>query len=145
MHMNSIRWKPMIRWLKFPFWVRILHKTVQLSVHELRGGYVCICLKACPTVPPSPWEQGGTVFNIFLCFCISFLWSMNKLLWSQHYFVFSINALPKFHVLHLVVVLENMLYAIESHYILGFLMIGVILIISFPYKTGNHNALLWKF
>lgn len=67
--MNSIRWMPMIRWLKFPFRVHILHKTVQLSVHELRAGYVCMCLKACPTVPPSPWEQRRErVFNIFFCF-----------------------------------------------------------------------------
>lgn len=34
MHMNSIRWMPMIRWLKFPFRVHFLHKTVQLSVCE---------------------------------------------------------------------------------------------------------------
>lgn len=59
MHMNSIRWMPMIRWLKFPFRVHILHKTVQLSVHELRAGYVCVRLKACPTVPPSNSERGG--------------------------------------------------------------------------------------
>lgn len=58
MHMNSIRWMPMIRWLKFPFRVHILHKTVQLSVHELRGGdALCVWLKACPTVPPSNSEQ----------------------------------------------------------------------------------------
>lgn len=86
--MNSIRWMPMIRWLKFPFRVHILHKTVQLSVHELRGGYVCVCVKACPTVPPSPWEQGGekTVFNIFLCFCISFFydpWAVKSALFSK--------------------------------------------------------------
>lgn len=88
--MNSIRWMPMIRWLKFPFRVHILHKTVQLSVHELRRGYVCMCVKACPTVPPSPWEQGGhSLVNTFPCFRISFLWSMSKLLWSHHYFVFS--------------------------------------------------------
>lgn len=69
----------------------------------------------------------------------------SRLLWSQHYFVFSFKVLPNFHILHLVVVSENMLCAIESHYILGFLMIGVILIISFLYKTGNRNTLLWKF
>lgn len=65
MHMNSIRWMPMIRWLKFPFRVHILHKTVQLSVHELRGGYVCRRVKACPTVPPSPWEQRGQRLLLF--------------------------------------------------------------------------------
>lgn len=57
--MNSIRWMPMIRWLKFPFRVHILHKTVQLSVHELWGGCVRNWLKACPTVPPSNSEKGA--------------------------------------------------------------------------------------
>lgn len=50
-----------------------------------------------------------------------------------------------FGVLHLAIVSENTLYAIQIHYNLGFLMIGLILIISFPYKTGNHNVVLWKF
>lgn len=60
-------------------------------------------------------------------------------------FEFSFKVQANFHVLHLAVVLESISPATESHYIVDVLMIGVILIISFPYKTGNHKTLLWKF
>ena len=129
--MNSIRWMPMIRWLKFPFRVHILHKTVQLSVHKLRGGYVCMRLKACPTVPPSPWEQGGTACNIFLCFCILSLWSMAVapvLFWC---FIPSVAQLSCRTIGS-----ENMLWAIESHYILFFYFL------SFFKDWGDSNDFL---
>lgn len=90
------------------------------------------------------WVGGETVFLMSPSAFMHFMFMINLLL-SQHYFVFSFNLWPNFHILHLAVVLENMLYAIQSHYTWGFLTIGVILIISFLYKTGNHNSLLWKF
>ena len=122
--MNSIRWMPMIRWLKFPFRVHILHKTVQLSVHEPRGGYACMCVwkhaQQCHLALES--EGGNQFFNIFFCFCISFFyypWAVKSA------FIFVIKVL--FEILHLEVVLENMCN--QSHCI--FYMIRTILIISF--------------
>lgn len=97
--MNSIRWMPMIRWLKFPFRVHILHKTVQLSVHEPRGR---MCLKPCPTLPPSPGEQRGrhafgssTVFYVFFFFSykMSRTWSeVSSVFCVALFFVFLIQS-----------------------------------------------------
>lgn len=141
--MNSIRWMPMIRWLKFPFRVHILHKTVQLSVHELWGGYVCMWLKACPTVPPSNSEQGWKpFFNIFLCFCISFLWPMSKLLFRSALFCAPIKPFVQRWNLTFGSCFGKYFVCNSEWLHFGFLI--MILIISLPYKTGNHNTLSWN-
>lgn len=154
--MNGIRWMPMIRWLKFPFRVHILHKTVQLSVHELRAGSACVWLKACPTVPPSPLEAEGekkTFFNI-LPLSLPFI-SMTReqiLLWSQRCFfvrwIFGISHFGRFafrkkrerkknNKKNLVCNSESLHFGFSNDRGVDHFL--------FPYKTGNHNTLLWEF
>lgn len=150
--MNGIRWMPMIRWLKFPFRVHILHKTVQLSVHELRAGSACVRLKACPTVPPSPLEAEGEKKHFWissLCLCLSFPWPVSRFCCE----VSVVFSFVEFLVSHTLggspfgkkekekKKIKKISYAIQSHYILGFLMIEG-LIISF-FRTKQETTTLY--
>lgn len=74
--MNSIRWMPMIRWLKFPLRVHILHKTVQLSVHELSMKRICVCgwmfvWKHAQQCHLAPEHRGGRKAGTFSVLMIS--------------------------------------------------------------------------
>lgn len=153
--MNGIRWMPMIRWLKFPFRVHILHKTVQLSVHELRAGSACVRLKACPTVPPSPLEAEGEKKHFWissLCLCLSFPWPVSRFCYEVSV-VFSFVESLVSHTLggspfgkkeKEKKKIKNLVCNSESLHF-GFSNDRGVDHFLFPYKTGNHNTLLWEF
>lgn len=136
--MNSIRWMPMIRWLKFPFRVHILHKTVQLSVHELWGGCVREWLKACPTVPPSNSEKrAGWHFSIS---SLSAFHLHNPL---AFFFFSGMKGFVQFGCFAFCCRVEKCVVCNSRSF--SFLMMRMIEIIYFLHKTGKQNTPLRNF